>query len=414
VKLMEDHRDQVVLIVAGYATQMRAFLAANPGLASRFSRTVEFDSYSTEELVTIVEKMCSTHHYALEYDTRLALADLFDAMPRTESFGNGRVARKVFEEMVGRQAYRLSEERGSSGMELAQLLPQDLGVARPSAGESPQVASEVDGLLGQLNSMTGLDGVKREVAELIDLLANVRARVKAGLPTPSVSRHLVFSGPPGTGKTTVARLYGRLLAALGVLSSGQVVEVARPDLVGEYIGHTAHRTREAFDRARGGVLFIDEAYTLSPQGSGNDYGREAIDTLVKLMEDHREEVVVIVAGYQKEMASFLAANTGLQSRFTRHIHFEHYGTDELVAIFEGMANSNGYECPRDTLAAVRSHLDRVQKDLSFGNGRYVRHLLDLAVTRQAGRLRSLQSPTVDELRTLRVEDMATDTTAPAR
>ncbi len=414
VKLMEDHREQLVVIVAGYSAEMRAFLDGNPGLGSRFSRTIEFESYSTEELVTIVERFCTAHHYVLEYDTRLALVELFDSMPRTESFGNGRVARKVFEDMVGRQAYRLSETRASSGVELAQLMPHDLGVVRQSGAQSPRAESEVDSLLAQLNNMTGLAGVKREVSELIDLLANVRARARAGLPTPPVSRHLVFSGPPGTGKTKVARLYGRLLAALGVLSSGQVVEAARPDLVGEYIGHTAHRTREAFERARGGVLFIDEAYALSPPDARNDFGREAIDTLVKLMEDHRDEVVVIVAGYEEEMAAFLATNTGLRSRFSRHIHFVSYGTDELVAIFEGMANSNGYECPRDTLAAIRAHLDRVPKDQSFGNGRYVRQMLDLAVTRQAGRLRSLASPTVDDLRILRVEDVMTDTAAPVR
>ena len=407
VKLMEDHRDEIVVIVAGYSAQMREFLDGNPGLASRFAKTIEFGSYATEELVTIVEALCSTHHYSLEYDTRLALAEMFDAMPRTESFGNARVARRTFEEMIERQAYRLAEEGDPEGVALAQLLPQDLpGASAEASGEQSANASAVDPLLSELNGMIGLAAVKREVGELIDLLASVRARAKAGLPTPSVSRHLVFSGPPGTGKTTVARLYGRLLAALGVLHSGQVVEVSRADLVGEYIGHTAQRTRKAFEQARGGVLFIDEAYALTPPDARNDFGREAIDTLVKLMEDHREEVVVIVAGYEKEMAAFLAANSGLRSRFSRHIQFEPYSADELVAIFEGMARADSYECPGETLKAVRAHVEQVATGGSLGNARYARQLLAAAVTRQAGRLRSRSSPSIEELRTLRVDDVA--------
>jgi SpoVK/Ycf46/Vps4 family AAA+-type ATPase len=407
VKLMEDHRDEIVVIVAGYSQQMRSFLASNPGLASRFSKTIEFESYATDELVTIVEQLCSTHHYSLEYDTRLALAKLFDGMVRDANFGNARVARKVFEEMIGRQAFRLSQGGASSGVELAQLLPQDLGAPAASGVRAGEARSgELDQLLGKLSGMIGLSAVKKEVSDMIDLLANIRVRVSAGLPAPSISRHLVFSGPPGTGKTTVARLYGQLLTALGVLAGGQLIEVARADLVGEYIGQTAQRTREAFDRARGGVLFIDEAYTLAPPDARQDFGKEAIDTLVKLMEDHRDEVVVIAAGYEDEIEEFLAANAGLASRFSRRIHFANYSPDELVAIFQGLASSSGYECPGDTLVALRERFEKIPKTRSFGNGRYARQVLEESITRQAGRLRSSISPTVDQLRTLVVEDVS--------
>jgi SpoVK/Ycf46/Vps4 family AAA+-type ATPase len=402
VKLMEDHRDEVVVIVAGYTQEMRKFLATNPGLGSRFSRTIEFADYSSADLVTIVEGQCRAHDYKLDYETRVALAAYFEKMPRDDAFGNGRSARKVFEEMVGRQAYRLAEDPNVSPVEMTRLLPSDLAPPATGgigAGAGADDAEKVERLLAELQQMVGLADVKREVGNMVDLLASSRQRIAAGLPAPPLSRHLIFAGPPGTGKTTVARLYGSILAALGVLARGQVVEVGRADMVGEYVGHTAQRTTEAFDRARGGVLFIDEAYTLSSQagGSGADFGREAIDTLVKLMEDHRDEVVVIAAGYEGEMEKFLGANPGLSSRFSHRVRFADYSSDELVTIVSQHAAGAGYELSTATIAALRAHFAAVQRGPSFGNGRYARQVLDEAVTRHARRLRRTESPTLQDL-----------------
>ncbi|GLY28929.1 right-handed parallel beta-helix repeat-containing protein [Kineosporia sp. NBRC 101731] len=411
VKLMEDHREEVVVVVAGYTQDMRKFLASNPGLASRFSRTIDFADYVAADLVTIVEGLCGTHSYRLEFETRAALLTYFQNLPRDDAFGNGRSARKVFEEMVGRQAYRLAEDPDANPVALTRLLPDDLGALPGSsigAGAGQVDTDRVDALLGQLEQMVGLADVKREVSNMVDLLASSRQRLAAGLPAPPLSRHLIFAGPPGTGKTTIARLYGQILAALGVLAGGQVVEVGRPDLVGEYVGHTAQRTTEAFDKARGGVLFVDEAYALTNQGggSGNDFGREAIDTLVKLMEDHRDEVVVIAAGYADEMESFLNVNPGLASRFSHRVRFADYSVDELVTIVCQHAATAGYECTGSTVAALRSRFAATARGSSFGNGRFARQVLDEAVTRHAKRLRGMSSPSMQDLVLLLPADFA--------
>ncbi|ROQ67472.1 SpoVK/Ycf46/Vps4 family AAA+-type ATPase [Streptomyces sp. 840.1] len=411
LKLMEDHRDEVAVIAAGYTGEMAAFLSSNPGLASRFTRTIEFANYEVGELVTITENMCAAHRYALDPRTLDTLASHYERMPRDASFGNGRAARRVFEEMVDRQALRLSSMKNPAESDLTLLLPDDVG---PDAGTPADTGPGSEELLGRLHAMIGLTAVKNEVTALVNLLSATRQRRAAGLPTPKISQHLIFSGPPGTGKTTIARLYADLLRSLGVLPKGQLVEVARADLVGRYVGHTAQLTKEAFESALGGVLFIDEAYTLTPEGATSDFGREAVDTLLKLMEDHRDEVVVIAAGYTREMRRFLDSNTGLASRFSRTVEFENYSTDELLEILSKQATGYGYDCDPEALTALRGYMDGLTRDQSFGNARTARQILETMMTRQAGRIGAMPAPDLDDLRLLLPEDLPPETAGTLR
>ncbi|MDX8149470.1 right-handed parallel beta-helix repeat-containing protein [Lentzea sp. BCCO 10_0061] len=264
----------------------------------------------------------------------------------------------------------------------------DRETVAPSAARQAVPSVPLSGPLAELDVLVGLHGVKREVNALINLIRMTQVRKEKGLPMPPMSRHLVFAGPPGTGKTTVARLYGKVLAELGVLAKGHMIEVARADLVGQYIGSTAIKTTEVVMKAIGGVLFIDEAYTLSAStgGSGPDFGQEAIDALMKIMEDHRDEMVVIVAGYSELMEKFLLSNPGLASRFTRTVEFPNYSVDELVTITTGLCHTHYYELTEDAVEALTAYFERVPKDSVFGNGRVARKLFEAMVNNQATRL----------------------------
>nr|WP_216848544.1 MULTISPECIES: AAA family ATPase [unclassified Rathayibacter] len=268
----------------------------------------------------------------------------------------------------------------------------------PEELEPPEA---IEDLLAELDALIGLDRVKGEIKRQTQLLRIDTLRQAAGLTTPTLTRHLVFTGNPGTGKTTVARLVSRIYRSLGILSKGVLVEVDRSELVAGYLGQTSMKTAEVIASARGGVLFIDEAYALAL----DQYGAEAVTTLVKDMEDHRGDLVVIVAGYSGPMQGFLDTNPGLASRFSTTIDFADYSDDELSAIFARLAASADFTPTEEAIAAFADLAAAQERTEAFGNGRWVRNVLDAAIARHAWRLRDTEEPTLDELRTLEAADV---------
>ena len=402
LKRMEDDCDRLVVIVAGYTNEMRRFMDSNPGFKRRFARTIEFPDYNAEELSEIFFSFADQDDYICSPDTKNAVLSMAHDLLRfkDKNFGNAGTVRNLYQETVMRMTQRLVKTRKCSRKALQTILPEDLPPRTVGSQEN------VDLILTEIDGMIGLAPVKEELRRLVASVRTQKAREKAGIKSSDASYHCVFTGNPGTGKTTIARKMAKIYHALGILATDKFVETDRSKLVGEYIGQTAPKTNDVIDSALDGVLFIDEAYTLSNRGK-EDFGQEAIDTLLKRMEDDRNRLVVIVAGYTDDMKRFIGANSGLKSRFTRYIDFPDYSAEELLQMFKKTVSKNQYICSADAEAEFLDWMkDAVSKqEKGFGNGRFVRNCFERILEQQALRLDKIAKPTHKQLKELTVADV---------
>lgn len=401
LRRMENDRERLVVIVAGYPAKMEEFLGSNQGLRSRFpvANVIEFADYDAPTLLSIALARIRSHGVNWTPELEHDLATVISGMYRTRrtGFGNARAMREISDEIATRWAARTSPDVRKPA-DTADL-PERLGV------HLEQAIPDMSELLGELDSMIGLSPVKDSIKRLV---SQIRLRQRRGRDSVVAAPHMLFVGPPGTGKTTVARLVGRIFRSLGLLVNGHVIETGRVDLVAEFIGQTAPKTTAKIDEALDGVLFIDEAYSLSPEGvAGQDFGREAIDTLVPKMENLRGRLSVIAAGYPEPMERFLAANPGLASRFTVRVEFPDYTEAELLDILTSMAASEGYRLTTDAerKALAWFAAKRMAEPGSFGNGRAARGLLEEMEANLGSRLLNAEDPDEEELNTFKAEDV---------
>ena len=400
LKFMEDNRDDFVVIAAGYRNEMRRFLDTNPGLPSRFTTTFEFEDLPTDALLDVFKTQASEHGLQLKDGVEQVVVDNIDLARKRPNFDNARFVRTLFESCVRMQSERLATIDAPSRADLETLLKEDIPQSRPSkSGE------ELDSVMDELDQLIGLDDVKRRVRSLVAKAQVDELRKKAGLAVSDFAPHLVFSGGPGTGKTTVARLFGRAFAQLGILRSGHMIETDRSGLVAEHVGKTALKTADVCESARGGVLFIDEAYTLVDSGQ-NAFGQEAIDTIMKFMEDNRGQISVIVAGYPNEMNEFLSSNPGLPRRFDFEIVFPDYSISELLQIAVLDASDRGYVLARGSEENLEELLLSKKKLPHFGNAGEVRKILDKAILNQTARLVASGASDSESLQLILPEDFS--------
>jgi SpoVK/Ycf46/Vps4 family AAA+-type ATPase len=420
LKRAEDDREDLIIILAGYEKQMESFLGSNPGLASRFATRLKFPSYSPPEMLSLAETALDRRGEHLDPDARPVLWRTLEEVGRrrmADELGNGRFIRSLLE-----KAGQARDVRVMTGS--AEPAPRDLVTIR--AGDIEQAYGEltsrlrgyedtptVEGAIAELDELIGLEPVKQQVRSIAAQLRVAKLRDTHGLASQPPTRHFVFTGPPGTGKTTVARILGRIFAALGLLVRPEVVEGHRGDLVGEHLGSTAIKTNKLIDSAMGGVLFIDEAYSLHNDGytGGDAFGSEAVQTLLKRAEDDRDRLVIVLAGYPDDMDRFLRSNPGLASRFSTRVTFPSYQPQDLVRIAVLLAERAGDRfdpAAVDVLGAIFRHACESGRIDELGNGRFARSLFERACAcRDVRVVRLDEQATAADLTTLTAADVET-------
>lgn len=398
VKLIEDYRGEILVILAGYSKEMNDFMKANSGLESRFPLKIDFPDYSAEELFEIGKNMISKKGFSLSEDAILAFKEAVYDLKRhsTATSGNGRMVRNYIDEIIRNQSSRIALSEVSTE-EMTVIIAKDIEAQSP--------VENTYNLEAELSKVVGLESVKNYIRSLNARLMVQEQRKKHGLKVSTTQTlHMIFMGNPGTGKTMMARTVANVLFNMGIISTNKLVETDRSGLVAGYIGQTAIKTREVIESALNGVLFIDEAYALA-QGGNNDFGQEAIDTLVKMMDDNRDRLVVILAGYYDDMHNFLNKNAGLQSRFPNIIEFEDYSTDELFSIAERMYKEQGYILSSEAIELLGEIFEEGKKQPQFGNGRYVRNIFEKSLNNQAMRLSRSSTIGKAELSTIIAQDI---------
>ncbi|HET9080158.1 MAG TPA: AAA family ATPase [Trebonia sp.] len=418
LKRAEDDRENLIIILAGYEKQTEAFLATNPGMASRFATRIRFPTYSTDELFALAETQLLAKQESLTYDARQVLRRVLDEVSRrriTDELGNGRFVRTLLEKAGQARDVRVMGGGGDPRAEdLITIGPWDLEKAfteLTSRLRGYEDTPTLESAFAELDELIGLEPVKQQVRAIAAQLRVAKLRDRQGLTSQPPARHFVFTGPPGTGKTTVARILGRIFAALGLLVRPEVVEAHRADLVGEHLGATAIKTNRLVDSALGGVLFIDEAYSLHNEGySGGDaFGAEAVQTLLKRAEDDRDRLVIVLAGYPGDMDRFLRSNPGLASRFGSRVAFPSYTARDLtrIAVMHAEQAGDAFEPEAvRVLEQIFAQTEQAGRIDELGNGRFARSLFERACAcRDVRVVRLGESATAADLTTLTAADV---------